>query len=65
MEVEVVNEAAGLALATRSKLGLETMDESYVIAVGSTPTAHAATAETRARMTSVLNGRLELHAGTE
>lgn len=63
VEVEAVNEAAGLALTMRRKQGLESPPKPYVLAVGSTPTAHAATAETRAHITSILNGTLELHAG--
>ncbi|KAI0682062.1 putative serine dehydratase domain-containing protein, partial [Cytidiella melzeri] len=35
----------------------------FVLAVGSTPTAHAASADTREKLASLLNGTLELHAG--
>lgn len=35
----------------------------WVLSVGSTPSAHAASAETRAQLKSILNGTLELHAG--
>jgi len=34
-----------------------------VLSVGSTPTAHAASAETKAKLSSLLHGSLELHAG--
>ena len=63
-EVEAVNDAARIALVARNKLGLKAVIDPYILAVGSTPTAHAATAETRARISSMLNGTLELHAGT-
>ena len=36
----------------------------FVLSVGSTPTANAAGAETRERLTRDLHGVLELHAGT-
>ena len=65
-EVEAVNTAAGLALAVLSgspRYGAR--DQPFVLAVGSTPTAHAASAETRAQLASLLNGTLELHAGTQ
>ena len=35
----------------------------FVLSVGSTPTAHAASAETRKILSQILNGKLELHAG--
>jgi D-serine deaminase-like pyridoxal phosphate-dependent protein len=60
-EVEAVNTAAKLAQAI-----LEEFQEprpKFVLSVGSTPTAHAASAETRARLQSLLYGELELHAG--
>lgn len=63
-EVEAVNTAAGLALAVLAgspQYGVR--DRPFVLSVGSTPTAHAASAETKARITSLLNGTLELHAG--
>lgn len=37
--------------------------EAFVLSVGSTPTAHSASAETRAKLSSLLHGTLELHAG--
>lgn len=64
-EVDAVNAAAGLALSmiqgmpgVRSRLSTP-----FVLAVGSTPTAHVANSETRDKMASLLNGTLELHAG--
>jgi D-serine ammonia-lyase len=63
-EVEAVNTAAGLALAVLSgSPSYGAQDQPFVLAVGSTPTAHAASAETKARLASLLNGTLELHAG--
>ncbi|KAF9270101.1 hypothetical protein L218DRAFT_1071590 [Marasmius fiardii PR-910] len=61
-EVDTVNHAAGLALEILSKAGLKASG-SLVLSVGSTPTAHAASVETRAKLTSLLHGTLELHAG--
>ncbi|KAH8120163.1 hypothetical protein DFH11DRAFT_1558674 [Phellopilus nigrolimitatus] len=63
-ELEAVNTAAGLALA----LLAESPDASvhsvpFVLSVGSTPTAHAASTATRLRLEQQLNGTLELHAG--
>jgi D-serine ammonia-lyase len=63
-EVEAVNTAAGLALAMLA--GAPTAQpktDPFVLSVGSTPTAHAASAEARAKLSSLLNGKLELHAG--
>ncbi|KIP03951.1 hypothetical protein PHLGIDRAFT_25851 [Phlebiopsis gigantea 11061_1 CR5-6] len=63
-EVDTVNTAAGHALAIlKGTPGAVPRAEPFVLSVGSTPTAHAATAETRDKMASLLNGRLELHAG--
>lgn len=65
VEVDAVNAAAGLALALlQGKPGAAPRNDPFVLAVGSTPTAHAATAETRDKLASLLNGTLELHAGT-
>jgi D-serine deaminase-like pyridoxal phosphate-dependent protein len=64
-EVEAVNTAAGLALAVLSDSPSNGAHEQpFVLAVGSTPTAHVASPETKAQLSSVLNGTLELHAGT-
>lgn len=64
-EVECVNTAAKLALSVMSKLeGTPSVTQPFVLAVGSTPTAHAASAETRKFLSEALYGTLELHAGT-
>ena len=63
-EVESVNSAAELALKIASSLGVELISQPFVLSVGSTPTAHAASAETKAKLSSLLHGSLELHAGT-
>ncbi|KAI0348586.1 hypothetical protein BDW22DRAFT_1350822 [Trametopsis cervina] len=63
-EVDAVNTAAGLALSLlKGTPGTAPRDSPFVLAVGATPTAHAATAETRDKLASLLNGTLELHAG--
>lgn len=63
-EIEAVNTAAGRALAILAGTpNVAARQEPFVLAIGSTPTAHAATAETRAQLETHLNGRLELHAG--
>ncbi|CAA7265829.1 unnamed protein product [Cyclocybe aegerita] len=63
-EVESVNAAAKNALEIISQLDVEpSVTNPFVLSVGSTPTAHAASAETRNTLSQVLNGVLELHAG--
>ncbi|KAE9408117.1 hypothetical protein BT96DRAFT_1013592 [Gymnopus androsaceus JB14] len=62
-EVESVNSAAEFALKTASSMGVELISQPFVLSVGSTPTAHAASAETKAKLSSLLHGSLELHAG--
>ncbi|KAL6309925.1 putative serine dehydratase domain-containing protein [Sparassis latifolia] len=63
-ELEAVNNAAGVALSIlASSPKVTPQREPFVLAIGSTPTVHAATAETRERLAAVLNGTLELHAG--
>ncbi|KAF7792638.1 hypothetical protein EIP86_003735 [Pleurotus ostreatoroseus] len=63
-EVDAVNTAAGFALSLRSgMLNTTPVTAPFVLAVGSTPTAHAASAETKEKLASILNGTLELHAG--
>ncbi|KAL0951238.1 hypothetical protein HGRIS_007956 [Hohenbuehelia grisea] len=57
-EVEAVNAAAEVALSLRPEAST-----SFVLSVGSTPTAHAANAESRAILKRMLHGTLELHAG--
>ncbi|KAI0094848.1 putative serine dehydratase domain-containing protein [Irpex rosettiformis] len=63
-EVDAVNTAAGFALSLLAGTpDVAPRNTPFVLAVGSTPTAHAATAETREKLASLLNGTLELHAG--
>jgi D-serine deaminase-like pyridoxal phosphate-dependent protein len=66
-EVRTVNEAAGKALELISSLpnaSLSHHQQPFTLSIGSTPTAHAASAaETQERLAKVLNGKLELHAG--
>ena len=64
-EVQDVNLAAGFALEAISRLGKEAagVTQPFVLSVGSTPTAHAASAEARNLLSQVLHGVLELHAG--
>lgn len=63
-EVSTVNHAASLALSLmESNPHLPKRDAPFVLSVGSTPTAHAASEETRLRLASELHGTLELHAG--
>lgn len=62
-EVHAVNSAAGIALPILASSQNEAAhNQPFVLSVGSTPTAHAATAESRAEV-STLHGKLELHAG--
>ncbi|GLB36122.1 putative serine dehydratase domain [Lyophyllum shimeji] len=63
-EVEAVNTAAEAALAAlNASSGKEYHQQPFVLSVGATPTAHAASAETRRMLSSMLHGVLELHAG--
>jgi len=63
-EVQSVNLAARIALDELSKFpDLQPVQNPFVLSVGSTPTAHAANAETRQILTEELFGTLELHAG--
>lgn len=63
-EVSTVNQAASLALQMiEDNPDLPKRTTPFVLSVGSTPTAHAASEETRARLASELHGTLELHAG--
>ncbi|KAI0801201.1 hypothetical protein C8Q74DRAFT_1240776 [Fomes fomentarius] len=62
-EINAVNNAAALALKVIAANGLPQPREPFVLSVGATPTAHAATTDLRARLEPVLNGVLELHAG--
>jgi len=63
-EVESANRAAELAreiLADTRSPGYQNVE--FVLSVGSTPTAHAASTATRQKVDSLLHGKLELHAG--
>ncbi|KAF8078656.1 putative serine dehydratase domain-containing protein [Lyophyllum atratum] len=63
-EVDAVNSAAEAGLAALSvSLSKESHQQPFVLSVGATPTAHAASAETRELLSSSLHGILELHAG--
>ncbi len=63
-EVESVNIAAKSALEVISSSYPEAViSKPFVLSVGSTPTAHAANAETRKQLSELLYGDLELHAG--
>ncbi|THH19749.1 hypothetical protein EW146_g1490 [Bondarzewia mesenterica] len=62
-EVEAVNVAAERAKSRISQSLKSETREPFVLSVGSTPTAHSASAETRAKLSSLLHGTLELHAG--
>ncbi|KAH9044455.1 putative serine dehydratase domain-containing protein [Lactarius pseudohatsudake] len=63
-EVEIVNQAAKMASdRILGWSGGRFERPQFVLSIGSTPTAHSASAETRARLQSVLYGTLELHAG--
>lgn len=62
VELNTVNAAAELAHLLLSKSGVGN-HEPFILSVGSTPTAHSATAENRTKLASLLNGTMELHAG--
>ncbi|KAG6911989.1 hypothetical protein DXG01_000237 [Tephrocybe rancida] len=63
-EVEAINTAAEAGLAALSLSSDSAVHQQpFVLSVGSTPTAHAASAETRALLSQSLHGVLELHAG--
>lgn len=63
-EVDAVNSAAAAALDMFSGSSvLQAHQQPFVLSVGSTPTAHAASADTRVLLSKVLHGTLELHAG--
>ncbi|OSD03126.1 hypothetical protein PYCCODRAFT_1451702 [Trametes coccinea BRFM310] len=63
-EVNAVNSAAALALSIIANTpGMPDQKEPFVLSVGATPTAHAATEDLKARVEAGLKGVLELHAG--
>lgn len=59
-----MNDAAGAALNYLKSVNAAAPSTPFVIAVGSTPSAHVATAEAKAEIKAHLNGILEIHAGT-
>ena len=63
-EINAVNTAASLAMQIIAESpDMEEPREPYVLSVGATPTAHAATPEMKEHILSSLKGVLELHAG--
>lgn len=65
-EVESVNAAAKSALEMISSTHPDAVvSNPFVLSVGSTPTAHAASAEARKALAKLLHGVLELHAGKQ
>jgi D-serine ammonia-lyase len=63
-EVVTANDAATLALKMLPESPNAAFhSQPFVLSVGSTPTAHAASAESKKQLASLLNGSLELHAG--
>ncbi|KAL1671351.1 putative serine dehydratase domain-containing protein [Schizophyllum commune] len=61
-EVNSVNDAAEFAVSILGE-DVKNHQQPFVLSVGSTPTAHSASAETRAKVSTLLHGKLELHAG--
>ena len=63
-EIQAVNNAAEIATSVIAQTDtVSSHNTPFVLSVGSTPTAHAATPETKARLLSSLCGKLEIHAG--
>lgn len=62
-EVQAVNDASALASSILKSLGKDPAAFPFTLSVGSTPTANSASAETRAKLSTLLHGELELHAG--
>lgn len=60
-EIRIVNKAAEIAL--NEILGDTRCTQPFILSVGSTPTAHAASTESKQLLSQALNGKLELHAG--
>lgn len=61
-ELDAVNIAASEAKTLLIQMGFSGYGP-FILSVGSTPTAHSATAENRLKLASLLHGTLELHAG--
>lgn len=63
-EVQTANDAAKLAIDLISSWsGGKSEHPKFVLSVGSTPTAHSASAKTQAQLSSLFHGTLELHTG--
>ena len=63
-EVAAVNDAARATLELIShSTPSATLTQPFILSVGSTPAAHAASMEARKSLSQVLHGTLELHAG--
>jgi len=63
-ELQAVNDAAEIATSVIAQMNtVSSHNTPFVLSVGSTPTAHAATSETKAEVRSSLHGKLEIHAG--
>jgi len=63
-ELQAVNDAAEIATSVTAQINtVSSHNTPFVLSVGSTPTAHAATSETKAKIHSSLHGKLEIHAG--
>ena len=63
-ELQAVNDAAEIATSAIAQTDTASSHNTpFVLSVGSTPTAHAATPETKAKLLSSLHGKLEIHAG--
>ena len=64
VELQAVNDAAELATSVIAQANTVSRHNApFVLSVGSTPTAHAATPETKAKLRTSLHGKLEIHAG--
>jgi len=63
-ELQAVNDAAKIATSIIAQMNtVSSHNTPFVLSVGSTPTAHAATPETKIKLHSSLHGKLEIHAG--
>lgn len=63
-ELQAVNDAAEITTSIIAQTNtVSSHNTPFVLSVGSTPTAHAATPETKAKLHSSLHGKLEIHAG--
>ena len=63
-ELQAVNDAAEIATSAIAQMNtVSSHNTPFVLSIGSTPTAHAATSETKEKIHSSLHGKLEIHAG--